>query len=732
MDKIKITNGVFWVEIPEENLYILCGCPADVVKHLMIRGFIVPKMKNGISYETGPNAILLSDVSIQNGQFSNLAEFPILQMLYRQGMILPGHPNNTGEKPILIGHPIQVTAQSEYLLRGNYGLTSLDEILETGISRDIAEAMFKLKLKFAFDKIKKTEELIDFRAVESSPVEIKNDVTVKRKGLNIYEFKYKDISLTVDLSLGKGEEYKPPVNLDYHHINREYFSVIHIGEGDGWDVTKPCMSSIINFQGKFYLIDTGPNILQSLIALGISVNEIEGIFHTHAHDDHFAGLTSLVRSDHKINYYATPLVRASISKKLSALMSISKQRFENTFIIHDLQFDEWNNINGLEVMPIFSPHPVENSIMFFRAFWEGGYKTYAHFADIPSLKVLDSVLLKESESNPAAKMLYERFKTSLLLPVNEKKIDIGGGMIHGEAADFSKDQSLKIILSHTSRELTPQEKEIGSNATFGQEDILIKSNKDYYMQSAYVFLREYFPKAPVFDLDMLLNCSVITCGVGEIIIKKGDENRHIYLILGGVAEYIDSEKKVSYKLSPGSFLGEISALFREPSRRTYRAVSYIKVLKIPIEIYNEFISRNVNQEELKRIYEIISFLQSTELFGEMVSSLIQYWIAKKIVIESVQPGDSLIQADNPRIILLKSGEAQIYAENKYIDFLLPGDFFGEEEFLIGSSNIFTAVAKTSAEIMAIPIEALKNIPIIEWKMLETFEKHLQAFGTFIL
>ena len=107
--KTKIAAGVFWLEVPEADLYVLCGCPADSVKHLMKAGKIldldheVGSLEPGsgsyqhphgtISSETGPNAILLSDLSVQNGDFANLAEFPVLQMLYRQGMLLPNHPS---------------------------------------------------------------------------------------------------------------------------------------------------------------------------------------------------------------------------------------------------------------------------------------------------------------------------------------------------------------------------------------------------------------------------------------------------------------------------------------------------------------------------------------------------------------------------------------------------------------------------------------------------------------
>jgi hemerythrin len=53
----KVCPGVYWLQIPEASLNILCGCPADVVKHLKQMQYIAETDKG----ETGPNAILLSD-----------------------------------------------------------------------------------------------------------------------------------------------------------------------------------------------------------------------------------------------------------------------------------------------------------------------------------------------------------------------------------------------------------------------------------------------------------------------------------------------------------------------------------------------------------------------------------------------------------------------------------------------------------------------------------------------
>ena len=41
MRKIKVANGVYWIDIPEADLRVLCGCPADAVKLLIKRGLIV-------------------------------------------------------------------------------------------------------------------------------------------------------------------------------------------------------------------------------------------------------------------------------------------------------------------------------------------------------------------------------------------------------------------------------------------------------------------------------------------------------------------------------------------------------------------------------------------------------------------------------------------------------------------------------------------------------------------
>ena len=116
-----------------------------------------------------------------------LYEVITLQMLYLQGMLVPNHPNNTGQRPQLIGSRRQVETQLAYLFRGNYGLASRDELLEAGVPQAQAEAIMRMKLAFAFGRIRPTEELVEPRLVEREPIELRGGVQLRRLRTNVFD-----------------------------------------------------------------------------------------------------------------------------------------------------------------------------------------------------------------------------------------------------------------------------------------------------------------------------------------------------------------------------------------------------------------------------------------------------------------------------------------------------------------------------------------------------------------
>jgi hemerythrin len=719
---IRIADGVHWVQIPEADLYILCGCPDIIVKLLMKKGLIVKIERDGVLFETGPNAILLSDILIQNGIFSNLAEFPVLQMLYRQGMLIPKHPNNTGRKPLLIGAKEQVAAQMEYIARGNYGLYSRDEILAAGIAPDLADEMMAVKLRFAFGKILPTDELLDTCIVENAPVEIRNGVFVERKGFNEYEFSYKGRSVRIDLNVNTRETYPSPYPLAFHQVRREYFAVIHTGEGDGWDMNRPCMASMLIYLGKVYLIDAGPNIVDVLRALSIDISEIEGIFHTHAHDDHFAGLPTLMHADHRLKYYATPLVRESVSKKLSALMSMDGEKFFQYFEVHDLQFDAWNDINGLEVKPLYSPHPVETNILLFRTLGKDGYKTYAHWADICALGVLHSMIGEKHGQRGISQTFYDTVKANYLLRTDMKKIDVGGGLIHGQATDFRADRSREIILAHTSETLTAAQKEIGSERSFGAIDVMISTDQDYLLKRAAELLHTYFPVVPFERLRTLLNTPVVSFNPGTIIQAKGSLSTDVYFILAGTVEFISAEFRLQNYLSNGCLIGDVPLLKNTPSAGTWRTVSYVQALRFPAQLYHAFLEQYNLYDQMNSIVDHIDFLQKTFLFGERLSYPVQNTLAQQMTLKHYDSHARVTLPKAPAICLVKQGTVQVLThDGTPLELVQHGDFCGEERLFPTIKAHFRFQAVTPLEIYLVQYPLL-DIPIVHWKLLERCTK----------
>lgn len=723
--KVRVSTGIFWVEVPEANLFILCGSPADSLKHLTKKGFILTKEEHGTKYETGPNAILLSDILIQNGAFSNLSEFPVLQMLYKQGMIIPQHPNNTGLKPLLIGSKPQISSQMKYIYRGNYGLISEDELIEAGIAPEMAPEIMSMKLRFAFGKIRETDEFLDSVMVADEPVEIRNGVYIQRLHLNIFEIRYKSQSVTVDLNLRPLESYEPSYSLGFHNIRREYFGVVHSGDGDGWDEKRPAMSAVLLFQGKKYLVDAGPHILHSLKALSISVNEIEGIFHTHSHDDHFCGLPALMRSDRRIKYFAVPTVIASVRKKLAALISSEEDDFSNYFQVNELKPEVWNDIDGFEVKPMFSPHPVETSIFLFRAMSDEGYKTYGHFADIIGLDTLRG-MIGEADSQPGiSQEMYDRTVSRYLEKADLKKIDIGGGMIHGNVEDFKSDESDKIILAHTSEELTYRQKEIGSGAPFGMVDVLVQSRKDYLRDYALELLESYFPSVPRHQLELIGNSPMVVFNPESILLKPGVVNTSLYLVLSGQVEMINTQAGIHNTLSAGALVGEISALNGLPSPETYSADNFVTALELPFHLYLYFIMKNGLHDEIVNLQEKRKFLQETRLFGDAVSYPLQNRIARMTEDYSCPAVQTGLSCGLQELFIVRHGKVLLYLENDLLETLGSGDFWGEGGVLFNTPCLFEAKCTEDTLLYRIPGEKLLDIPSIRWKLLEVYQRRMQ-------
>jgi hemerythrin len=547
------------------------------------------------------------------------------------------------------------------------------------------------------------------------PIDLGGGLTLIRRALNLFQFSLDGETVEVDLNLGPGETYRAPYQLPLGMARRDYFSVIHCGDGNGWDPLRPSMGSVLVYQGRIYLIDAGPSINHTLDALGIGVNEVAGLFHTHCHDDHFAGLTTLLRSGHRLKYYATPLVRASVTKKLCALMNVDEDMVSECFDIQDLEFDCWNDVSGLDVMPLLSPHPVETSIFMFRALWHDGYKSYAHWADIVATDVLHGML--KGEGRPGiSQEFFDKVVADYQRPATLKKIDVGGGLIHGRAEDFHDDQSGRLLLSHIERPLSPEERLIGSGRAFGAVDVLIEANQDYDRRAAFEYLRDYFPGAPHPELSMLLNCPVVSAGPGDRLIEDGQRIDILHLIIGGVVERIAGGSAKGGGFTAGSLIGEVPALAGLDSIYDYRCRTHAKTLAIPLDLFREFLLRSDMVDQLLERADSRSFLRNTRLCAEALSETDLSKLAQVMRRQRFKAGEIIEPRD--ALGVMASGTVSLSRRTVTMEMLQIGEVFNEARAMFGRSGGYRVRAEENCEICFLPAAAIRQVPLLRWTLLE--------------
>ena len=334
----------------------------------------------------------------------------------------------------------------------------------------------------------------------------------------------------------------------------------------------------------------------------------------------------------------------------------------------------------------------------------------------------ESALGLSAERAKAVKDMY-------LEPVDLKKIDIGGGMIHGDAADFADDASTRVLLAHTARELTDAERRIGSGAPFGTLDVMIPGQQNFLLRDASEFLKSYFPTVPAERLHMLLNNQIVTFNPETIITPAGKVPREIYLLLAGKVEMLTQDPRNSHFLFSGSLLAESAAIHDRPSDETYRSVGFVKALRLPSDLYRNFVERFFSSSELLEVRKTEERLRRTFLFSDAVTNTTLFSLAKHCTITELHAGEKF-SGGSDRLHLIEKG--RLAMSDKEAEWTLgEGEFWGADTLFRPDAAkpmeqtpitepAIAPVALESCEIYSVPLTLVSRIPVVRWKLFEAF------------
>ncbi len=398
-------------------------------------------------------------------------------------------------------------------------------------------------------------------------------------------------------------------------------------------------------------------------------------------------------------------------------MNMPEESFHYVFDHVDLTMGEWNDIQGMKVKPVYSPHPVETNIFFFKVTLGEKSKIYAHLSDTVGLDVYEK-MIGECQSGLLTTEDLQSMRDQYLMPVDLKKVDVGGGNIHGNFRDYEKDASEKIIYAHTDEHnLWP-----ASVNNFGSSDILLRNEAfDFYKQRALHFLQYYFPTDKTQYLDQLWNEEVKFFQPGERIVLKDGGDSNFYLTLSGVACGGDDRQN---EVPAGTFIGYSDKYFRGVQQDFYKAVSFVSAMSISESVMGAFLQRYSSEFAVAKHFEYLDFLSKNPLFMGTVSRAVLNRICSSVerVVLKMNHSTSITEIED--LYIIHSGEAILNIDGMEMLRLKKNDHFGAAEILQRppTPRQYEILIQKDALVFKIPHELIRSIPSVLWKVLEVNEK----------
>ncbi|MDQ6969087.1 MAG: cyclic nucleotide-binding domain-containing protein, partial [Mariprofundus sp.] len=160
---------------------------------------------------------------------------------------------------------------------------------------------------------------------------------------------------------------------------------------------------------------------------------------------------------------------------------------------------------------------------------------------------------------------------------------------------------------------------------------------------------------------------------------------------------------------------------------TYRSEGFVEVLSIPSKLYADFVQVNNLYNDIERLGESWQFLENLPLLNEAISHLTLNKLVKHIVLGDY-PAKHRFDAHDNCLYLIKSGKVELRTETRF-ETIEAGDFFGEL-CMFGDDQCAPVIQTSEAsEVYRLPIDLLKNIPILNWKLFERHQKRIHFFSS---
>ena len=706
--KIDIVNPMAGAHVIRAgDVQLAVGFPEEVVKAWMKSG-------------TQVNAWLIPDVRTAHGIVQWALEFPLYYALFIRGTF------GKGEKL-----PVVVTRRAwpdvvDYLRLTLLGLTR-DEMKTAGVDAATNEMLAKesdhLALKHRDGRIAAIEDFLEPIFFDDEGMARVGALNIRSHGNNTWSFFTAEDRVEewkLEAPEGQQPTYAALIPPSSTPVMPQPCELIMLGASNGFDVNGACSNMLVQANGRFVLVDSGPYIRTTLRHAGVGLNQIGALIITHAHEDHAVGLSALLETRHRLQLFISRENAAIMRRKLAILnpqVHSPGTLLDDTFDLVHVKPGEEYAFGGLMMRFHYTFHSIPCTGIEFSVATGDGVRRALVVGDSDSRAHIDAAAAAGALSPERYEQLCALYRWDGELII----ADAGEGAIHGAPVDF-KDSRAQVVYVHTGK-LKDEDNARYTLARPGYRYTVISDQPRTTALERGLGQRalcQAFPTTEAESLNVMLDAAtVFNANSGQIVVREGESSRDLYVVLTGELSVVTSSngKPVHVaRVDAGEVFGERAAVNGAPRAATVMAVTPVRLMRIPGTVFGRFSTDNALPTSLPEVWIKRTALDAIGLL-ESASTTIKNQLAVAAVHRAVEPGATLIReaSTSNTVYVLVHGRVQVYKGNSPLMvngapvIVEPGTLIGETAPFLNQPRNASIVTLDECEVLAIRGQDFKRI-----------------------
>lgn len=483
------------------------------------------------------------------------------------------------------------------------------------------------------------------------------------------------------------------------------FGMTVLGSDSAFSIAGPTTTNLLSLGGEFFLWDCSPFTAWILQRIGISIGDIRGIFVSHIHDDHVVDLYKFAWNGHRrIEIITSGEVKEQVLRKFSALWGVTRDAVEAAFEWRLVSPHKTFLVNGVSVRLHYGSHPIPSLGGRFefrgQAFGVTGDSS-SKGGPVGLDKQLERGLIDP-----------ERYRFLVDFPSQQFTLcDAGEATIHGFVKDFEAYDPDNIRLAHRSDIPAPYDQKLKLAGPLfdrcfvpGNQAVMDAAVVGEVITSLGSRLHNWVNRL------LQANEPRVFPG-GSVLVEQGNaQPDFVFLVLAGTAEVQRDGQRVAL-LERGSLFGEEAFLKKAARNATVRAISALRVLPVPGNLFLEFIKEDAEataedarrgrtesvRDRLERVWVNRRLVQ--EAFGGKLAAHSVHALAGQATVLEVAAGQPVQTRGWPdEVLVVVRGSVEEFGAPSVV--LERGDVLGG--VVSDGRRVVAAVAVKDATLLRLP------------------------------